>query len=319
MVPLGRMYGLIRGLNLPITGRLEAALRVSSQGDCQVRRKGSGVKALRIIGYCLLGVGLLGTTLRLVNLFAFHSKTLSSILGSDHFTTAVILCGVGGMILAVVVPIIYPLVAPASKKAKNGPLVIGQIVALEASSVRVNQEPVWNITIRFTTQDGREITGKGVKVMGEAAAREFAASLPTLVPVRYNPEKPQKWVTVDSRSPDVRAAMNQHYVTVGQATQQGLWCVENGEHLRGVVLWSEPTGAFKDERTGRTDMNLRVRIARPDGSTYEVTTVKAVPQSCLSYTIPGNSVHVFHMPGDEQNVFIGFYDQPDADLLTRVA
>ncbi|MCL2850148.1 MAG: DUF3592 domain-containing protein, partial [Micrococcales bacterium] len=90
-----------------------------------------------------------------------------------------------------------------SKKAKNGPLVIGVLDALKRGA-SVNDEPQIKFTVRFHTlpgpaQDSQEVTGSYKRVVSERTAQRLAPG--DLVPVRYNLDNPRDFM-IDFDAPD---------------------------------------------------------------------------------------------------------------------
>lgn len=184
---------------------------------------------------------------------------------------------------------------------KNGPLVIGVLESFAQTGWYVNDQPQIAFTVRFVTRDGEEVTATDKRIV-------MLAELPLLkngieVPVRYDPAQPRNIMLADEADPDeLRGAKDTHDVATGRLTQETVALKNNGIDARGVVLASRPTGEI-DHGSARIEMQLRV--TRPNGSTFDVTTTKAVPQHALAFTVPGSVVHVFYLPHDEQHVAVG--------------
>ncbi|MCL2760796.1 MAG: hypothetical protein FWD70_04015 [Desulfuromonadales bacterium] len=96
----------------------------------------------------------------------------------------------------------------------------------------------------------------------------------------------------------------QSELAAGKITRKTVDIRQNGVPAKGVILACTPTGRIVN---GEGELQLKVNVTRPNGSTYEVNIAKCVPQSGIAFTVPGSVVHVYYMPNDEQNIVIGFY------------
>lgn len=200
-----------------------------------------------------------------------------------------------------------PSTETGSDSAKNGPLVAGELLSVEGTGWRINDEPQVELTIRFHTlprplQDRQEITTTCKLTLPE---HQLAGLDPgDLLLVHYNPDDPQDiTVGTDADHDAQQQAFNQHRVAAGLMTQRALDISQNGVKTSGVVLQSFPTGAVVD---GSAEIELQMRVTRPDGTLFDVTTVKVVENDLVPRTIPGNVLPVFYMPHDEQDIIVGF-------------
>ncbi|SHL99182.1 hypothetical protein [Flavobacterium chilense] len=70
---------------------------------------------------------------------------------------------------------------------------------------------------------------------------------------------------------------------------------------QGVILSIQPTGNIINDEG---EMMLYLQITRPDGTSYNTTITKPVPQVRLFFLTKGSVVTVFYMPYDEQNIVL---------------
>lgn len=224
---------------------------------------------------------------------------LSFMVGSGWLSHVVLILAIVGIFGGTFIMIF----GGKGKKVKTGPLVVGTLVSIRQTGTYVNEQPQCALTIQFTTQDGKQITAvdKEIISLTNLASLQPGAALP----IRYNPLNPQE-ITIDAKADPklIEQAKDQYLVATGQVTQEATNIKENGVQAKGVILSSTPTGNVVN---GNGELELEVRVTRPDCSTYDVTATKAVPHSGLAYTVPGSVVHVFYMSDDEEKIVIGFY------------
>ncbi|MCL2760798.1 MAG: hypothetical protein FWD70_04025, partial [Desulfuromonadales bacterium] len=167
----------------------------------------------------------------------------------------------------------------------------------------VNYNRVCILTVKYATQDGQQLTSSFRMTVQQT---DMAKLIPGYkMPIEYDPQKPQNIKFVPyAASSTLQAAKDQYDLTHGEITQEFIDIRDKGTKAKGVILASKPTGNIMDNKS---EMELQVKVTRPDGSTYEVNTTKDVPQTGLSFAAPGSIVHVFYMPDNEQNIMIGFY------------
>ena len=90
---------------------------------------------------------------------------------------------------------------------------------------------------------------------------------------------------------------------MGTTTQEALNVANNPNRVnaQGIILSAQPTGRIVN---GLTEMALRIMVTRPDmdGTRYEATITKNVPQAVLPQLAVGSIVQVTYVPTDEQNI-----------------
>jgi hypothetical protein len=200
----------------------------------------------------------------------------------------------------------------AEKRAVGQPLVVGKLLSLQQTATYFddqNKMSQCTLTFQFTIQDGQQITATTERIIPQVTlGKEQFQPGKGLSYVRYNPQNPQQITLITSldniKSGETKHADEQYQIAIGQWTQEGIDIRDKGTQTKGVILSSNPTGNIVD---GRSEIELQVKVTRPDGSTYEVSVTKHVPQNGMAFTVPGSIVHVFYMPDNEQHIVIGFY------------
>ncbi|MCL2760042.1 MAG: DUF3592 domain-containing protein [Desulfuromonadales bacterium] len=203
----------------------------------------------------------------------------------------------------------------AEKQAAGQPLVVGKLLFLERTKTYFNDKEMsqyemsqCTLTFQFTTQDGQQITATTERIIPQVTLEKEQFKLMGLSYLRYNPQSPQQITfigSLDNIKPDEKKHADEQYqIAIGQWTQEAIDIRDKGTETKGVILKSNPTGNIVD---GKSEVELQVRVTRPDNSTYEVSVTKHVPQNGMAFTVPGSIVHVFYMPDNEQHIVIGFY------------
>ncbi|MCL2760251.1 MAG: DUF3592 domain-containing protein [Desulfuromonadales bacterium] len=191
-----------------------------------------------------------------------------------------------------------------TEQVKNGPLVAGKVISVRPTDTSISGTKMYEVSIQFITEDGQKITGTAKQAIQDDSLPQLQQ--PDMVfPLRYDPNNPQNIMIEQNADPkEVRKAADKYFVAMGLKTQTEVNIRENGTHTTGVILASKPTGNIVN---GMSEMELTVCVTRPNnGGQYDVTTIKNVTQSALSSTAPGNIVQVYYMPGDEQNIYLGY-------------
>ncbi len=244
----------------------------------------------------------LGTALIALGAVLVAATVAAAFLDLERpWTAALPLAGCAGIVVGTLLRAVDAVGGRYGAGVRNGPLVIGVLESLEQTGTFVNEQPQVEFTVAFTTVDGRRVTGSDRRLVPLTELPLFSTGIE--VPIRYDPARPGSIMLADRASPgEVRDAKDKHDIATGRLTQETVDLKNNGIDARGVVLASRPTGEI-DHGSARIEMQLRV--TRPNGSTFDVTTTKAVPQHALAFTVPGSVVHVFYLPHDEQHVAVG--------------
>ncbi|MCL2760046.1 MAG: DUF3592 domain-containing protein [Desulfuromonadales bacterium] len=199
--------------------------------------------------------------------------------------------------------------ASGCSKAASGPLVVGTVVSTRPTNTYVNSQPQIEMTMQFTTLDGKQVTSSYRKVIPFTALAQIQPGLE--LPLRYDPKNPrdimidwkvdekmfQKMVQEKDQKDYV-----QRLVATGQLTKKELNIKEKGVQAKGILISSKPTGRIVNG--DETEMVLHVKVTRPDGSTFDVTITAGVAQRDIQYALPGSMVYVEYMPNDEKNILL---------------
>jgi len=267
-------------------------------------------------------IGWLAFVLAFVNVIFIVNKSGSSANVFNYMSPILIVSA----IVCLVIGYLLGLSGRVSKKFKGFPLVRGKLVSVQQTGIYTNQQPELKLEIQFTTQNGQQITTTIKQLVALVNLALFQPGME--LPIRYNPQKPQS-IMVDfnadvdqfsaaqsasnkqlfTGAPTVQKSVNGGAVYDSQfapknASSDAKHIMENGVHAQGVILSSKLTDNIVD---GKSEIVLQVKVTKPDNSTYEVTTTKNVPKNGLSITAPGSIVWVYYMPGDEQNILIGWH------------
>lgn len=207
-----------------------------------------------------------------------------------------VICGVGFIAAG-------SIIGSLSSNVKNGILVIGTIVSLERTGTLVNNQPQVDITIKFTTTDGKEITASQRRIVPLTDIPQVQPEM--MVPIRYDPNNPQKiMIDMDSDQTALQDAYDNLMVREGIASEESINIAKYGVKTKGVILSSKPTGNIINDMG---EITLHIKVTRPDyGDPFETTVNKTVPQKMLLSTLPGSVVDVYYLPEDEKNIVIAF-------------
>ena len=190
----------------------------------------------------------------------------------------------------------------SKQKAQGWPLVIGTLNSIQQTGMFVNEQPQCLLTIPFTTLQGQRVTGTVKKVLALTQLASFQPGL--ALPLRYNPAQPDKIaLALDADPNELQQAQAQYGLAMGTTTQEALNVANNPNRVnaQGIILSAQPTGRIVN---GLTEMALRIMVTRPDmdGTRYEATITKNVPQAVLPQLAVGSIVQVTYVPTDEQNI-----------------
>jgi len=237
----------------------------------------------------LITIGFLVTFCVMPVAFLFQSPPVLLMIGLPLLGTVLI---VGGALLGV-----------GGTRVKNGILAVGKIVSVRQTGLLVNHQPQLEITVQFSTADGREVSASLKKIVSLANLAQFQPG--GLIPIRYDALHPQR-IMLDNHADRaaLQDALNQQRVKSGEVSQEAVDIAKKGVKAKAVVLSAQPTGNIVN---GRGEMALHLKVTRPEsGSTFETRVKKAVPQQALSFVLPGSVVEVRYLPEDEKNVVIAW-------------
>jgi len=157
-----------------------------------------------------------------------------------------------------------------------------------------------NIQVRFRSADNHEWMVGTFKLLRHTEFSKFQPG--AMLPVCYNPAYPQQGKIVLGADPALlQEAIHFSQIQLGLATQKSIHAVKNGIQAQGVVLSAQPSGKILQ---GHAEMCLHLKVTKPDGSTFEATLTKAIPQLYVSQLQVGTVLTVFWLPYEEQNIAI---------------
>jgi len=173
----------------------------------------------------------------------------------------------------------------------------GTIVRVDSAvySFGVTKYPV---TVRFKTQDGREITTVDPTEMSVDGVFALRMRTPVPVTVYYNPSNPEQ-VRIDWST----AAAAPAVTYPAESAQSPADPNDPAVPKQGVIMAASPTGEIA---SGQGEMNMRVQVTRPDGTRFQADAVQPVPQKALPYTLPGSVVDVYYAPDNEEHITVSF-------------
>lgn len=199
-----------------------------------------------------------------------------------------------------IVPIVWSLTsAPSRSEFRDGDLGIGTLVEVHRTGLTVNDQPQLDIVFDVDTATGEAFRGTARQIVD---LTELSALTPgTMLPVRYLPGRADGRVGIatDADSAEVQALMQQVQLAKGQITPRQLLIAQQGVQAQAVVMEMQPTG---EVRHGNAVIALRLRVTRPDGTTFDTRVEKAVPPAAIAGVQAGMVVRARYLAHDEEDV-----------------
>jgi hypothetical protein len=204
----------------------------------------------------------------------------------------------GGVVL-LVASILLPFAGGGfgrSRSLRGAPVGIGTVVSARRTGLTINDRPQLDIALDVATPDGHLFRGVARHLVD---LTDLSAVVPgATLPVRYRPDGGVA-LAVDASPAELRSVYNLVQLARGHLDAHGLRIAEHGLDTRAVVLAMRPTGELRGDRSV---LDLTLRVTRPDGSTFDVYTPKAVPPPLVPLVQPGSVIAVKYLPGDESTV-----------------
>lgn len=124
--------------------------------------------------------------------------------------------------------------------------------------------------------------------------------------MRYRSDREDGKVVLatDASPAELQRVYNLVQVARGHLDADGVRIAEHGLDARAVVLAMRPTGEIRGDRAV---LELSLRVTRPDGSGFDVTTSKAVPPVLAPRVQPGSVITVKYMADDETSVALALH------------
>jgi hypothetical protein len=197
------------------------------------------------------------------------------------------------------VVILLPFTGRSGRAFRGAPIGIGTVVSVRRTGLTVGNRPELELTLDVHTPDGHAFRGVA-RYLVDLTEPGLVGPGAT-VPVRYRPDLSDGRVALatDASPAELQRVYNLVQVALGHLDAEGLRIAEYGLDARAVVLALRPTGEIRGDRAV---LELTLRVTRPDGSGFDVTTSKAVPPVLLPRVRPGALITVRYLPGDETTV-----------------
>lgn len=177
----------------------------------------------------------------------------------------------------------------------NARLGVGSVEKITSTGLSVNDVPQYRLTLRVRGADLQEFTGQLSLFIHPHELGTFARG--TVLPVAYEPEKPQKLLEVpDDRMEEAQEMYHRQRVLMGLADPRGPEIHSRGTATTGVIMAVTPTGEI---RQGHTGLEITVRFRNLGGVLVDRSTVTFLQPSMLPKFTIGHQVEVFHLPEDD--------------------
>jgi hypothetical protein len=184
------------------------------------------------------------------------------------------------------------------KEFRDAPIGFGTVTGVTRTGLVVNDQPQLDIRLQVDTAEGRSFPATARQVVDLA---DLSAVQPdAILPVRYLPDN-RVVLATDAPAHELQAALDRVHVAKGWLTPKQLRITEDGVDASAVVLGMTPTGHTTD---GRSELRLEMRVARPDGTTFDVTQDKKLPPASIPQVQPGMVLRVKYLPHDESDVAV---------------
>ncbi|MFC6146154.1 hypothetical protein [Corynebacterium nasicanis] len=232
---------------------------------------------LTVVGVLLIGLGLVFASA----IYVLSGQTLFALVGAFP--------AVGGLLLMAVARGIAATLSP------NARLGVGSIEKLEQTGLSVNEMPQYRITLRVLGVGEREFTGVLKTLIAEHEVPALTKG--TLLPVAYEPERPDKLLPVPAdRMGEVQEMFDRQRVLMGLADPRGPEIHARGIKTTGVIMAVTSTGEI---RHGHTGLETTVRFPGLGGALVDRSKVSFLLPSVLPQLAVGSQLEVFYLPEDD--------------------
>ncbi|SMG32584.1 hypothetical protein SAMN06295981_1995 [Corynebacterium pollutisoli] len=172
---------------------------------------------------------------------------------------------------------------------------MGSVEKVTWTGLSVNDVPQYRLTLRVRGTDLQEFTGQLSLFIRPHELGTFAPG--TIMPVAYEPEKPQRLMEVpDDRMEEAQQMYHRQRVLMGLADPRGPEIHARGTVTTGVIMSVTPTGEI---RHGHTGIEIAVRFRDLGGNLVDRSKVTFLTPSMLSRLTVGRQIEVFHLPEDD--------------------
>ncbi|MCL2162275.1 MAG: DUF3592 domain-containing protein [Betaproteobacteria bacterium] len=193
-----------------------------------------------------------------------------------------------------------------SEKVKNGPLVIGTIISTENDIVLVlkNNNPVFNVTVEFSTTDGRQITASDRRLVSSSMSiAQFTQFQPKgKIALRYHPEDPGQ----------IMLAPHEKQKTLERDREMCNERIKNSPIVFGIEVSAEPLGWRIDDMEA---VDVTICYKTIDGQEVDVELWMFFNADYLEKFEPGGLIPLQYDPEDTQQISVA--NDVDKETLQR--
>lgn len=201
-----------------------------------------------------------------------------------------------------VLPFTFQLTStPSDREFAGGLLGVGTIVEVHRTGTTVNDQPEMDIVMDVEESSGDTFRATGRRVVDITSLGALTQG--ALLPVRYTPNRKDGKVMIDLEATDQEVSDLVHEAAFarGEIKSRALQIYRTGTHATALILETKPTGEIRD---GAAVVELALRVTRPDGTTFDTRTEKAVLPIGIPGVQPGHVVAARYLPDDETDVSI---------------
>ncbi|MBP1324960.1 hypothetical protein JOF28_000192 [Leucobacter exalbidus] len=202
---------------------------------------------------------------------------------------------------AFILPIVWKATRPPLAKRKEfigAPVGVGTLVSAYATGSTLNDQPQMKFTVDVETLEGRTFRTTIKEYVNIALVSDFVPG--ATVPVLYLPNNKIAFAPV-AHEEQLAEVLYQSRMRQGKLTEQQVHVAKLGLSAKAVVMQLQPTGEIgADEAV----MRIKLRVTRPDGSTFDSHREMPVPGIALPGLQPGSAVEVKYIPSDESYVAV---------------
>jgi hypothetical protein len=206
---------------------------------------------------------------------------------------------IAACVVFAVVAVLVPFTGRSRRAFRGAPIAIGTVASVRPTGLTVNDRPELELVLDVHTPDGHTFRGVARHLLHVTELGTVGPG--ATLPVRYRPDRDDGKVALatDASPAELQRVYNLVQVARGHLDADGLRIAEHGLDARAVVLAMRPTGEIRGDRAV---LELSLRVTRPDGSGFDVTTSKAVPPVLVPRVQTGSVIMVKYLPDDESSV-----------------
>lgn len=190
---------------------------------------------------------------------------------------------------------------PTDREFTGGLPAIGVVIELRRTGTTINEQPEMDFVLSVETPDGETFRATSRRVVDLYSVTQIGPG--TVLPVRYKPGRKRRTVLieVDGSGEDLQTRMQLAAFARGEVTPSAMEMFRRGIRTTALVLDMRPTGEMRE---GSAVLDLKLRVTRADGSTFDIETEKVVEPIGVGDVQPGRIVNARYLPEDESEVVI---------------